>query len=78
VALHFRPLLRTLPGLLRNPFTLDLGIEFLHGVVDTPMMRLAFRQMLIGVDASERGFLESLTRTPIDLDALAGLPETPL
>jgi ubiquinone biosynthesis protein Coq4 len=39
---------------------------------------MAFRQMLIGVDASERRFLESLTRTPIDLDALATLPETTL
>ena len=78
MALHLRPLRRTLPGLLRDPFALDLGIEFLHGIVDTPMMRLAFRQMLIGVDAPERGFLESLTRTPIDHEALAGLPETTL
>jgi ubiquinone biosynthesis protein Coq4 len=78
VTIHFRPLLRTLPGLLKNPFALDLGIEFLHAIVDTSIMRLAFRKMLIGVDASERVFLESLTRTPIDLDALARLPETTL
>lgn len=78
MTIHFQPLLRTLPGLLKNPFALDLGIEFLHGIVDTPIMRLAFRQMLIGVDASERVFLELLTRTPIDLDALARLPETTL
>ncbi len=78
VTVHLRPLLRTLPGLLRDPFALDLGIEFLHGIVDTPMMRLAFRQMLIGSDASERAFLESLTRTPIDHGALARLPETTL
>jgi len=63
---------------VKNPFGLSLGIEFLHGIVDTPLMRMAFRQMLIGVDASERGFLESLTRTPIDLDALATLPEATL
>ncbi len=62
--------------MLKEPFSLDLGIEFLHGIVDTPMMRLAFRQMLIGVDVPERLFLESLTRTPIDHDALARLPET--
>jgi ubiquinone biosynthesis protein Coq4 len=67
-----------MPGLLRDPFALDLGIEFLHGIIDTPMMRLAFRQMLIGLDSSERTFLESLTRTPIDLDAVASLPETTL
>lgn len=78
MTLHLRPLLRSLPGLLVDPFALDLGIEFLHSIADTPMMRLACRQMLIGVDASERGFLESLTRTPIDLDALASLPETTL
>ena len=76
MAIHFRPLLRTLPGLLKDPFALDLGVEFLHGIIDTPMMRLAFRQMLIGVDASERVFLESLTRRRIDHDALARLPET--
>lgn len=76
--IHLRPLLRTLPGLLKDPFALDLGIEFLHGVVDTAIMRLTFRQMLIGVDRSERVFLESLTRRPIDLDALARLPETTL
>ena len=34
--------------------------------------------MLIGVDASERVHLESLTRTPIDHHALASLPETTL
>jgi ubiquinone biosynthesis protein Coq4 len=62
--------------LLKDPFALDLSIEFLHGIVDTPMMRLAFRQMLSGVDAPERVSLESLTRTPIDHDALARLPET--
>jgi len=78
VTVHIQPLLRTLPGLLRNPFALDLGIEFLHGIVDTPMMRLAFRQMLIGVGAQERVMLETLTRTPIDLDSLAALPETTL
>ncbi len=78
MAIRLRPLLRTLPGLLRDPFALDLGIEFLHGIVDTPIMRLAFRQMLSGVDASERVSLESLTRTPIDHDALARLPETTL
>ncbi len=78
MAVHLRPLLRTLPGLLKDPFALDLGIEFLHGIIDTPMMRLAFRQMLIGVDASERVYLESLTRTPIDHHALASLPETTL
>jgi len=75
MAIHLRPLLRTLPGLLKDPFALDLGIEFLHGIVDTPLMRLAFRQMLIGVDASERVLLELLTRTPFDHDALASLPE---
>ncbi len=78
MGIHIRPILRTLPGLLKDPFALDLGIEFLHGIVDTPMMRLALRRMLIGADASERVFLESLTRTPIDLDALAELPETTL
>ena len=78
MTIHLRPLLRTLPGLLKNPFALDLGIEFLHGIVDTSMMRLAFRQMLIGADVSERVLLESLTRTPIDLGALARLPETTL
>ena len=78
MTIHLRPLLRTLPGLLKDPFALDLGIEFLHGFVDTPMMRLAFRQMLIGADASERVSLESLTRRPIDLGALARLPETTL
>ncbi|MBW2362398.1 MAG: hypothetical protein JRG84_15950 [Deltaproteobacteria bacterium] len=75
VAIHFRPLLRTLPGLLKHPFAVDLGVEFLHGIVDTPLMKAAFRQMLIGVGASERVFLESLTRAPIDHDALARLPE---
>ena len=64
--------------MLKDPFALDLGIEFLHGIVDTPMMRLAFRRMLRGVDASERVSLESLTRTPIDLEALASLPENTL
>ncbi len=78
MAIHLRPLLRTLPGLLKDPFALDLGIEFLHGIIDTPLMRLAFRQMLIGVDVREREYLESLTRTPIDHDALAKLPETTL
>jgi ubiquinone biosynthesis protein Coq4 len=76
VALRLRPLLRTLPGLLQNPFALDLAVEFQHGIVDTPIMKLAFRRMLIGVGASERAFLESLTRTPLDHDALARLPET--
>ncbi len=76
MALRLRPLLRALPGLLKNPFAIDLGVEFLHGIVDTPMMKLAFRQMLIGVDARERASLESLTRTPFDHDALARLPET--
>ncbi|MCP4007680.1 MAG: hypothetical protein GY725_26155 [bacterium] len=68
--------MRTLPGLWRDPFALELGIEFLHGIVDTPVMRAAFRQMLIGVDARSRLLLESLTRTPIDLEAMAKLPET--
>ena len=78
MAIHLRALLRTLPGLLKDPFALDLSIEFLHGIVDTPIMRLAFRQMLVGIGGSERVFLESLTRTPIDHDALARLPETTL
>ncbi|MAG34005.1 MAG: hypothetical protein CL908_24260 [Deltaproteobacteria bacterium] len=73
---HLQTVLRTLPGLLKDPFDLDLGIEFLHGIVDTPAMRLAFRQMLIGSDASERASLEALTRTPFDYDALSKLPET--
>jgi ubiquinone biosynthesis protein Coq4 len=64
--------------LLKDPFALDLGIEFLHGIVDTPMMRWAFRRMLVGTDPSERSFLESLTRTPIDLDSMGRLPETTL
>ena len=34
--------------------------------------------MLVGIGGSERVFLESLTRTPIDHDALARLPETTL
>ncbi len=76
MALLLPPILRTLPGLLKDPFALDLGIEFLHGIIDTPVMRSAFRQMLIGVDESERVFLESLTRAPLDREALAALPET--
>ncbi|MCP5068594.1 MAG: hypothetical protein GY946_18690 [bacterium] len=78
MAAHLQPVLRALPGLLRDPFALELGIEFLHGIIDTPPMRSAFRQMLHGASASERGFLESLTRSPIDLEALAQLPETTL
>ncbi|MAG31126.1 MAG: hypothetical protein CL908_09585 [Deltaproteobacteria bacterium] len=74
MAFHLRPLLRTSPGLLKDPFAVDLGVEFLHGVVDTPVMELAFRQMLVGIDAAERESLEALTRTPIDYGALAGLP----
>lgn len=76
MVIRFRPLLRTLPGLLKDPFALDLGVEFMHGIVDSSPMKLAFRQMLVGLDESERAFLESLTRTPIDHDALAGLPES--
>ncbi len=64
--------------MLKDPFALDLGIEFLHGIVDTRLMRWALRRMLFGADESERQFLESLTRTPIDLDELAELPETTL
>jgi len=78
VSFHLEPVARTLPGLLRDPFALDLGIEFLHGIVDTPVMRLGFRQMLIGIDASERTNLEALTRKPIEPTSLAMLPETTL
>lgn len=78
MSIHVKPVSRTLPGLLRDPFALDLGIEFLHGIVDTPVMRLAFRQMLIGFEASERANLEALTRKPIEFASLAMLPETTL
>lgn len=73
--IRIRPVLRTLPGLLRDPFNVHLGVEFMHGIIDTPMLRVAFEQMLIGVDPTERAHLERLTRSAIDYDALAALPE---
>lgn len=75
VGIRLQPILRTLPGLLKDPFDVYLGVEFMHGIIDTPMVRAAFAQMLVGVDAAERAHLERLTRTPIDYDALAALPE---
>ena len=75
VPIRLRPILRTLPALIRDPFDVYKGVEFMHGVIDTPVLKLAFAQMLVGVPAAERAHLEALTRQKIDYQALARLPE---